>query len=78
MSIHPIIKMGHPTLRQVAKPVARNEIDTPAMNALIADMIETLHDAGGIGLAAPQINQPLQLAIIEVPGIVQGLDHVSD
>ena len=68
MSIHPIIKMGHPTLRQVAKPVARNEIDTPAMNALIADMIETLHDAGGIGLAAPQINQPLQLAIIEVPG----------
>ena len=38
MSIHPIIKMGHPTLRQVAKPVARNEIDTQALNALIADM----------------------------------------
>ena len=68
MSIHPIIKMGHPTLRQVAKPVAPADIDTPEMNALIADMIETLHDAGGIGLAAPQINQPLQLAIIEVAG----------
>ena len=68
MSIHPIIKMGHPTLRQVAKPVALDDIDTPETNALIADMIETLHDAGGIGLAAPQINQPLQLANIEVPG----------
>ena len=55
MSIHPIIKMGHPTLRQVAKPVAPADIDTPEMNALIADMIETLHDAGGIGfLAADQ------------------------
>ncbi len=68
MSIHPIIKMGHPTLRQVAQPVQRADIETPEMNALIADMIETLHHAGGIGLAAPQINQPLQLAIIEVPG----------
>ena len=68
MSIHPIIKMGHPTLRQVAKPVAPADIDSAKMHTLIADMIETLHDAGGIGLAAPQINQPIQLAIIEVPG----------
>ena len=68
MSIHPIIKMGHPTLRQVAKTVAPEDIDSAQMHTLIADMIETLHDAGGIGLAAPQINQPIQLAIIEVPG----------
>ena len=68
MSIHPIIKMGHPTLRQVAKTVAPEDIDSAQMHTLIADMIETLHDAGGIGLAAPQINQSIQLAIIEVPG----------
>ncbi len=68
MSIHPIIKMGHPTLRKPAKAVALADIETTEMKALIADMIETLHDAGGIGLAAPQINQPIQLAIIEVPG----------
>ena len=68
MSIHPIIKMGHPTLRQVAREVSPADIDTGEMETLIADMIETLHDAGGIGLAAPQINRSLQLAIIEVPG----------
>jgi len=68
MSIHPIIKMGHPTLRQVAQPVDTQDIDTPEMTTLIADMIDTLHHAGGIGLAAPQINRPIQLAIIEVPG----------
>ncbi|MBL6815362.1 MAG: peptide deformylase, partial [Pseudomonadales bacterium] len=68
MSIHPIIKMGHPTLRKVASPVTPSDIDRPEMRTLIADMVETLHDAGGIGLAAPQINQPIQLAIIEVPG----------
>lgn len=68
MSIHPIVKMGHPTLRQVAQPVTPEAIHSSEMKILIADMIETLKDAGGIGLAAPQINQPLQLAIIEVPG----------
>ena len=67
MSIHPIIKMGHPTLRQVAKTVAPEDMKAQ-MRTLIANMIETLHDAGGIGLAAPQINQAIQLAIIEVPG----------
>ena len=68
MSIYPIIKMGHPTLREVARPVGLDEIDHPEMHTLIADMVETLHQAGGIGLAAPQIDQPIQLAIIEVPG----------
>ena len=69
MSIHPIIKMGHPTLRKVARLVGLDEIDRPEMHTLIADMVETLHQAGGIGLAAPQIDQPIQLAIIEVPGL---------
>ena len=68
MSIYPIIKMGHPTLRKVSSPVASSDIDRPEMRTLIADMVETLHDAGGIGLAAPQIDRPIQLAIIEVPG----------
>ena len=56
MSIHPIVKMGHPTLRKVASPVAPSDLDRPEMHTLIADMVETLHDAGGIGLAAPQID----------------------
>lgn len=77
MTIHRIIKMGHPTLRQVARQVNREDIDSADMQVLIADMVETLHDAGGIGLAAPQINQPIQLAIIEVPGGPSRYGHIE-
>lgn len=77
MTIHRIIKMGHPTLRQVAHQVKREDIDRADMQVLIADMVETLHDAGGIGLAAPQINQPIQLAIIEVPGGPSRYGHIE-
>jgi peptide deformylase len=59
--IHPILKMGDPRLLRVAKPV--ESFDTPELHALIADMFETMHVAGGVGLAAPQIGVDLQLAI---------------
>lgn len=66
MAIREIIRMGHPTLRQVARKVDRDEIGSDSFNSLIDDMRETLHTAGGIGLAAPQINESLQLAVIEI------------
>jgi peptide deformylase len=44
------------------------ELDSPQLQALLADMVDTLHDYGGIGLAAPQIGEPLRLAIIEIDG----------
>jgi peptide deformylase len=59
--IHPILKMGDPRLLRIAKPVeafATRDLDT-----LIADMFETMHAAGGVGLAAPQIGVDLQLVI---------------
>jgi peptide deformylase len=59
--IHEILKMGDPRLLRVAAAVER--FDTPELRALIADMFETMHDAGGVGLAAPQIGVDLQLAI---------------
>jgi peptide deformylase len=68
MAIRTIIRMGHPTLRTPARPVTRNELESGMLEPLVADMIETLHDAGGIGLAAPQIDVSLRLAIIEIPG----------
>ena len=68
MAVRKIIRMGHPTLRRPAKPLEPDEIGTDAMHRLVADMIDTLHDYGGIGLAAPQINEPLRLAIIEMSG----------
>ena len=59
--------MGHPILRQVARPLTPEEIASPALGALLDDMVDTLHDYGGIGLAAPQIAEPVCLAIVEIP-----------
>ena len=68
MSVREIIRMGHPTLRKVARPLAREELRSEAVRRLVTDMIDTLRDAGGIGLAAPQIGASVRLAIIDVPG----------
>jgi len=68
MAVREIIRMGHPTLRQVARPLELAELSSPRIAELVQDMVDTLRQAGGIGLAAPQINEPLRLAIIEIPG----------
>jgi peptide deformylase len=68
MAIRDIIRMGHPTLRRKARPVTPDELADDSLHPLVADMIDTLHHAGGIGLAAPQIDVPIRLAIIEIPG----------
>jgi peptide deformylase len=67
MSVHQIIKMGHPTLRLKAKAFTKKEIITKETKKLIKDMFQTMTKVGGIGLAAPQINVSKQLAIIELP-----------
>jgi len=59
--IHEILKMGDARLLRIAKPV--EAFDTPELHALIADMFETMHAAGGVGLAAPQIGVDLSIAI---------------
>ncbi len=61
MTIHTILKMGDPRLLRVAQPVT--EFDTDALHLLISDMLETMADANGAGLAAPQIGVDLQLVI---------------
>jgi peptide deformylase len=68
MAVRDIIRMGHPTLRRRARELTGAELNDPALRELVADMVETLHHAGGIGLAAPQIDVPVRLAIIEIPG----------
>jgi peptide deformylase len=57
--------MGHPMLRQRAAEVA--DPTAPEVKRLVADMIETLRDADGAGLAAPQVHVPLRVVIFEVP-----------
>jgi peptide deformylase len=61
MAVREILKMGDPRLLRMAEPV--REFGTPAMEALIADMFDTMHAANGAGLAAPQIGVNLQLVI---------------
>lgn len=61
MSIRPILKMGDLRLLRRAKPVRK--FDTPELHTLIADMFETMIEADGAGLAAPQIGVDLQLVI---------------
>ena len=58
-----IVKFGDPTLRKVARPVT--EI-TPRIITLLDDMIETMREAGGCGLAAPQVGVLRRIAVIEV------------
>ena len=65
MSILKIARMGHPVLRQRAQDVA--DPTAPEIQRLIRDMIETMEDADGAGLAAPQVHVPLRLVIFHVP-----------
>ena len=59
MALLKIARMGHPVLHRVADPVA--DPTSPEILRLVADMAETLADAGGVGLAAPQVHVPLRL-----------------
>ncbi|MEW5834195.1 MAG: peptide deformylase [Pseudomonadota bacterium] len=61
--IHEILRMGDPRLLRVAPPVPDAMIGSAELDALIADMFDTMHDAGGVGLAAPQVGVDLQLVI---------------
>jgi len=61
VTVREILKMGDPRLLRVAKPVS--QFNTAEMDALIADMFDTMHAANGAGLAAPQIGVDLALVI---------------
>lgn len=65
--IRPLIRMGHPLLRRTARPLTREDLADSSVRALVSDMRENMLHHGGIGLAAPQIGESLQLAVIELP-----------
>ena len=60
-----IVQTGEPVLRERARPLSLDEVRSQEIQDLIAYMRETMYDAPGVGLAAPQIGLPLQLAVIE-------------
>ena len=66
MAILKIARMGHPVLKQVAEPVA--DPAAPEILRLIVDMLETMEDADGTGLAAPQVHVPKRIVAFFVSG----------
>jgi peptide deformylase len=63
MSILKVARMGHPVLREKAKPIDRAAIATPPVQQLIDDMIETMREYHGIGLAAPQVHESVRIFV---------------
>ncbi len=67
MTIRKVIRMGHPTLRQTAQDVPLSEIQSEEFKILVQDMYDTMKSEGGLGIAAPQIDVSLKVALIELP-----------
>jgi peptide deformylase len=68
MAIRKIAQMGEPILRRDTRELSLEELASPAIQSLIDDMIETMHDAEGAGIAAPQVYESLRLCVMELQG----------
>jgi peptide deformylase len=66
MAIRKIAQIGHPVLRQTARTLTREELLSPDMQRFIDDLVETMRDANGAGLAAIQVYEPVMICAIEV------------
>jgi peptide deformylase len=84
MAILKIARMGHPILRMKSTPV--EDPTAQEIRYFVDDMMDTLDDSGGVGLAAPQVHVPLRLVIFKVPAAraaherykAAGLDEESE
>jgi peptide deformylase len=66
MAIRKIAQIGHPVLRQVARELGWEELASPETQRFIDDLVETMRDADGAGLAAIQVYEPIRICAIEV------------
>jgi peptide deformylase len=66
MSILKVAQLGHPILRQLAQKVDAKDLATPETQTLIENMIETMREYDGVGLAAPQVHVSQQIAVMEI------------
>jgi peptide deformylase len=66
MTLRRIATIGHPVLRQPAREISREELAGDAMQSLIDDLIETMREASGAGLAANQVYEPVRICVMEV------------
>jgi peptide deformylase len=74
MSILKVARMGHPVLRQRARTVDKHEIRTAEFQKLVDDMIETMEEYSGVGLAGPQVHEGLRVfvALLDPDGRGEG------
>ncbi len=70
--ILPIVAYGHPVLRQVAEDIGP---DYPGLSQLLADMWETMYNSNGVGLAAPQVNRPIRIFVVDSIQIIENLEE---
>lgn len=70
--ILPVVAYGHPVLRKMADDI---NPDYPELKKLIEDMWETMYHTNGVGLAAPQINKPVRLFVMDTIQIVENFDE---
>ncbi|WP_448208507.1 peptide deformylase [Azospirillum sp. sgz302134] len=75
MALLKIARMGHPVLRKVAAPVS--DPTDPEIRRLAADMIDTMFDAPGVGLAAPQVHESRRIIVFRVPADRSGGESVE-
>ena len=66
MAILKVARLGHPAIRTPAVPIPKETIGSPEIQRLIDDMVETMRECEGVGLAAPQVHVSKQVAVIEV------------
>ena len=63
MSILKVARMGHPVLRERARPFENGDLRDPLVQKLIDDMIDTMHEYHGVGLAAPQVHEGISVFV---------------
>ncbi len=68
MALIPILRLGHPSLRTPATPISPQHIADPETQTLIDNMVESMREEHGVGLAAPQVGVGAQLFIYQAPG----------
>src|SRR5262245_61616339 len=66
MAIRKIATLGHPVLREVARKITLEELRSKDTQRFLDDLVETMHDANGAGLAANQVYEPVRICAIEV------------
>ena len=66
MALRKIATIGHPVLREKARELTRDELASARTQQLVDDMVDTMRDASGAGLAANQVHEPLRICVIEV------------